>query len=390
MDNGVKLKIESMYNILMEKPNLIYEVFKGFFGEEFVDIQGYPSLDEYTSSLESLDESLILSRTSPLSDIMFNNIFILVRFPEVRVTNENDKYIDIWELYAQCPITYTGKSRGYFALNRSKYNMFQLLNNYMHSHISSIPLHNLTSFQSPCLGSGPIRDTLALLSADEDFDELRWQLFCLELSKYVEVESLDGGPYNRLEQLGEQTLTPGEVTWPMTPYSNVPETIYLSAENIQDFTEWLISKRNLEFDYNGSFGIAMSFIQWMVFISNEFIEWYNLRYSQSYISASYTQLLESETVKRGIIKNNRLYYDNSRVGRSYSRYIGQKVCTFKGQDVLFSITDIEEPNNNFSTFLNVAIAETIYKSIVQLVNYEYSNNSPETQALRDDKEYIFI
>lgn len=34
----------------MEKPNIIYGIFKGFFGEEFVDMQNYPSLDNYISN----------------------------------------------------------------------------------------------------------------------------------------------------------------------------------------------------------------------------------------------------------------------------------------------------------------------------------------------------
>ena len=69
----------------------------------------------------------------------------------------------------------------------------------MHSHISSIPFGNFTFFQSPCTGSGPINNTICSLS--RDFDANLWRLFCLELSKYVEVESIAGTPYHRLEGL---------------------------------------------------------------------------------------------------------------------------------------------------------------------------------------------
>lgn len=38
-----------MYNSIMEKPNIIYDIFKDFYGEEFVDMQNYLSLEGYIS-----------------------------------------------------------------------------------------------------------------------------------------------------------------------------------------------------------------------------------------------------------------------------------------------------------------------------------------------------
>ena len=208
MKEEVKEKLTVMYNNLMEKPNMLFDIFKDFYGEEFVDMQGYLSLEQYISEVTSnTSEDYILLSSIPLLSDRFLSIFILVRFPEVRVTNENDKFIDIWELYAKVLFDWKGKFRE-FTLNRSEYNLFQLAHNYMHSHISGIPLNNPTTFQHPCLGSGPIRATIANLA--DNFDELRWQLFCLELSKYVQVESLSGGPYHILENLGDRNMLHGE------------------------------------------------------------------------------------------------------------------------------------------------------------------------------------
>ena len=62
-----------------------------------------------------------------------------------------------------------------------------------------IPKDDFTRFKSPCTGSGPINSTLATLATD--YDEGIWQLFCLELDRYVRVESIEGVPYHRLESI---------------------------------------------------------------------------------------------------------------------------------------------------------------------------------------------
>lgn len=382
-----------MYNSIMEKPNIIYDIFKDFYGEEFVDMQNYLSLEEYISFIRrNFSEERILELGNNLygSD-RFNEIFILVRFPEVRVTNENDRYIDIWELYAKVTFNWRGESRGDFLLNRAEYDVFQLQNNYMHSHIHSIPTSNFTSFQSPCLGSGPIRDTLALLAAD--FDELRWQLFCLELSKYVQVESLAGGPYKRMENLGKNSMSRGESNWSMFSDKNLPHFNSFNNERVRQFVKWLLERKKLKFDFtNGSYGISMPYITWRIFLSNEFIEWYNIQYAEGNATATYLDLLAEGVLVKGIINNNRFYYDNSGRGTNYSRYVGKRVCIFKGEEVRLVVRDLESRanDNNLSNFINNRLAEYIYKCILKVVNYEYGNNSTETQTAGPSKTVIYI
>ena len=113
----------------------------------------------------------------------FNNIFILVHFPHVRVTNEHDRFVDINHLWAKVKVMYNGTLNGGFTLNRSEYTMLHISSRYMHSHISSIPTNDFTQFQNPCTGSGPINGTISVLN--RDYDEDMWNMFCLELSKYV-------------------------------------------------------------------------------------------------------------------------------------------------------------------------------------------------------------
>lgn len=382
-----------MYNSIIEKPNILYGIFCDFFGEEFVDMQGCPTLEEYINwaSIDRTEES-IMDTDIIVPGSLLSNIFILVRFPEVRVTNENDKFIDIWELYAKVSITFDGKigSNG-FLLNRAEYDMFQFKNNYLHSHISSIPTYDFTSFQTPCLGRGPIRATITTL-ATEEFDELRWQLFCLELSKYVQVESLAGGPYIRMESLGKETLKVISRTWTMQSENYIPKFRSLNGSNIKDFVKWVLFRKKLKFDFsNGTYGIGMSFIDWIIFISNEFIEWYNLQHANRSITYSYHDLLNDGLLFRGIINNSIIYSKSSNSNlENPSRYIGRRICKFKGNDVVLTIRDVNEANDNMSTFINIPLAEYIYKCILEIVNYEYGNNNTETQTSGVRKEIIFV
>lgn len=70
----------------MEKPNIIYGVFKNFFGEEFVDMQNYPSLDDYISNAKMMHSEEFIMADDMVDDLSFSRINILVRFPEVRIT----------------------------------------------------------------------------------------------------------------------------------------------------------------------------------------------------------------------------------------------------------------------------------------------------------------
>lgn len=136
-----------------------------------------------------------------------HNQEIIVYWPAVVVTNENGGSETIFDLFAQVPLKEDGKHlREKFKLMRTTYTLRQARSGYTHSHISSTT--SLGTWGSPCLGTGPINNTIHTLQNDPcSFDELRtfWELFCRELDDYTQVESLRGGPYIRLETIGANT-----------------------------------------------------------------------------------------------------------------------------------------------------------------------------------------
>lgn len=417
MNELIESKIEELYSLLMDKPNQVLAIFNDFFGEDKVDMQGFMSVDklkswldvtpifEYASrellgmstedyntyrgqSLTDLRGRVLDSVLSQLCDGQvvgrigqkkFGSGFILVHFPHVRITNEYNRFVDINHLYAKVKILHDGSMNGYFTLNRAEYTYLHISNGYMHSHVGSIPTNNFTQFQNPCTGSGPINDTMSNLNTE--FDSDIWKLFCLELSKYVEVESIAGTPYHRLEGLSTSDMSIGENAFKVI---NRLEQCYGNDIRgmIKDFVSHFIKQGKLKFNYaNGSYSIGMSFIEYMLVISNEFIDWYNKRFNNKEVTHSFDTLKVMGVLKECVIVDNKIYYRNfCRNINSYAAYNGKRMCTFKGADVLINIVDINEvKEDNVSIILDTNTALYILSKILRVINYRYGKSEQRDQ-----------
>lgn len=260
------------------------------------------------------------------------------------------------------------------------------------SHISSIPTNDFTKFQNPCTGSGPINNTMASLNINGGFDPDIWKLFCLELSKYVEVESITGVPYHRLENLGISGMSAEETAFRMVNNLN-----YYGGgmdEMIKDFVSHFIRQGKLRFNYaDGSYSIGMSFTEYMLVISNEFIDWYNRKFNNKELKYTFTRLKIRGILEECFVANNRIYYEDSASSvNTYAAYNGKKMCTFKGVDVLINITDINEvKESNKSIILNVKIALCILSKILRVINYRYGKaeqRDQEGNRISEEVRYI--
>lgn len=425
----VEEKIEELYNSLMDKPLRVLGIFNDFFGEDKVDMQGYWSLDKFkswviieplstyipngdivgmnsndwsmyeTPAIIDLPEDQVEKVVNVLADnrvkerignAKFNGIFILVHFPHVRITNEHNRFVDINHLWAKVKIMYNGTLNGGFTLNRSEYSMLHISSGYMHSHISAIPTSNFANFQSPCTGSGPINGTISTLNMD--YDEDMWNMFCLELSKYVTVESIAGRPYHYLERLGTGNMETG-INRFVTYLSPGYYEDALSSDKLKEFVRYFINSKKLKFNYvNGSYSIGMSFIEFIVLISNKFIKWYNDQFNKEELTTKFADLKRKGILKECIIDNGKIYYDRVRNNvNSYAQYIGKKVCVFKGREITVDITDIVEvKNENKSIILNIHTALYILATILKVLNYRYgrSKATHESNQLGTEVRYL--
>ena len=410
----IEEKIEELYNSLMDKPLRVLSIFNDFFGEDKVDMQGYWSLDKFKSwlKIESLatyipDGNIVsmnrndwsIYKTYAITDLpedqvekvvnvltnttvkerignaKFNDIFILVHFPHVRVTNEHDRFVDINHLWAKVKVMYNGTLNGGFTLNRSEYTLLHIISDYLHSHIRSIPINDFTKFQNPCTGSGPINGTISALN--RDYDEDMWNMFCLELSKYVTVESVAGTPYHYLERLGTNDMEVGVDRFITYLSPGYYAGSIIAPDKFREFVRYFINSKKLKFNYvNGSYSIGMSLIEFIVLISNEFIKWYNDQFNEGKLTAKFADLKRHGILRECIIDNGKIYYDGGRNNvNSYAQYIGKKVCVFKGKEITVDITDIAEVRNeNKSIILNTQTALYVLTTILKVLNYRYGRN----------------
>ena len=430
MSEEVTNKARELYDNLMYFPNKVLGIFNDFFGEQRVDMQGFWSFEEFLRLLsESRLSSFFSSKSAVLSSSEFRSAskedkaviedmldngaldnavlsdevlatyflpimttailqnapqgFILVHFPHVRVTNEHDRFVDINHLWAKVGIKASGAGIGYFGVNRSEYELSHMKSDYMHSHVPGIPFGNFSNFLTPCLGTGPIRSTVATLAVG--YDEAIWQLFCLELDKYVRVESISGVPHRYLEKISTRGgTTSGETDFSMrfttfSDYSNI-----FSKEDMKDFVRHLVKDKKLKFNFiGGSYGLAMSYLDYRILISNEFIRWFNLRYNLGETTSRYDDLINGKILKECIINNGKIHYFSNSVsgrGRNYYSYEGANVCTFKGKPVNIHIVDSSVDTLNKTVLVNAGIAEEIAKAVLTIVNYKYGREERGEEA----------
>ena len=426
MSNSVEIKIQELYGLIMSKPYEVLEIFNHYYGEDRVDIQSFPTFEEFKGyvnisyitnilSYEVLDirpseyikladktlltvpDNLIERVLEVITDTSvvdylgrtyFNNIFILVHFPRVKITNENDKFVYANHMYAKICVSYNGSMISRFTLNRAEYSYDHISSDYMHSHISGIPLNNFTNFLSPCLGSGPIRSTISNLN--REYDEDLWGLFCLELDKYIHTESIAGGPYRRLENIYTNNNSTSRLLLP-TDFKVVKRLINSNSFNkdmCKVFTRYLLMSKKLKFAYNSEgYSIGMSFRDYIITVSNAFIDWYNEAFNNGVYTYSLDDLIRYNTVTKCKITSTKIIKEVSTRGTNYSIYNGKKVCTFKGKDVLVKITDnINTEDVNTSILLNSNIALYILTKILYILNYKYGKQESTQEENRTNKK----
>lgn len=387
--------VNQLYQHLFEKPLNIYDVFKNFFGEDFVDMQSENSFsikeflfakicDKASITKGNTEEDFNLSfdvsaeQLSELETEFIDNKFIIyVWWPHVTITNEYDKSVDIQDLYAKIEIQNDGRiAYEYcgFELNRATYTKEQFINGYLHSHIRTIPKSDFTTFMEPCLGSGPIKNTI--LTLKNTYDETTWMLFCQELSLYVTVESIAGGPWMRLENIRSIDLHPEYSDYNLERnYTGSKFPAIFTNEDFKNFIQYYLKYGHLSIRYvQDKFTYGMSYYEYIIDISNAFIDYYN-----NYLGSTAQKLGDCFT--RGLLKNvfiaNGKFYkiDANSSTTCIDDYQNKLVLIFKGKDILTKIIDTNYDNSEAlpTTVINHNVAMYILKRILRTINFRYKN-----------------
>ena len=374
--------IPQLKKIISKEANSVYEVFKNFFGEKFVDAhntligydikkflrgRGFISDD---SDVADLDGDSLRCITEHFSETPY---IIYVWWPTVTVTNEYNKSIVINDLYAKITIDLKGRipyEQHGFLLNRATYTQAQFLSNYLHSHINCIPKNNFSEFRTPCLGTGPIKDTINTLKTDND--EVTWMLFCQELAMYVTVESISGVPYRRLENVGNKYKYTDYNDYNFFSRSSVPFTMLFTKEDLKNFTKYYLEHGHLVLSYkDGKYLSCMPYYDFIVDISNAFIDYYN---SVLIKEVPDRRSLYGDNLLNEVLAADGKFYrfcDSSDSGNIDS-YQDKYVLTFKGKDIHTYIIAQQNSQGTTTTLLNYRVAMFILYHILNIINYKYN------------------
>lgn len=350
----------------MEERNsvpIVHGIFNNFFGEENVDLQ---------------------------------ELTILVHFPKVTVTNDNNRSIDITHLWVKVSLDFDGTIQGTFQMMRSEYTAEQFISGYSHSHIAPINSENFNVWKTPCLGQGPIKATITSLSTS--FSEEMWELFCLELSKYVTVESIIGGPYIFLERVGvynDKDIK--EVQFPLQVFPTSLSPLNTYNRVIRELISVILDKRPFGFNFiNGSYGIAMSDKAIFITLSNLFIEYYNSLPPEQKISKEI--LFNDGIIYKGkcVGPSKRLYYIHHPTYDNVNNYAGingTPLFRFKDETISLNITppDIaREEDPNEAIFLSDLIVKNVIDILLREINVKYGrvSENEENSSSREEHRYL--
>lgn len=435
--------IETLCQQSYNKVYDVYEVFKDFFDEERVDLVGVdyteianrlrerhysdfttkadiitnPIFTAYSEHEQSIIKTILAEgalSTFIGSDItVFKYLFpfisanigrvingteaqILVHFPEVRVANEHDKFVDIKELYARVKVSNNGTIVGTFGLLRADYPLSHLYADYAHSHIPGVTLDEY-GFKSPCLGNGPINSTISSLVRECDLNF--WMLFCRELDTYVTVESLAGGPYRRMENITgtrKLRLVPNNIS-----NSNLNKALsyFYNAEfqlEMNNFIRYILKTNVIKFGFsNNSYILAMGFKDFIISMSNCFIDYVNNHMNRTdYNREVFTiaNMDRKRILHPYVIKDGKIYsYTKAQYSSgSYLSYTGKKVLTFKGEDVKLNVyDDTENTEDNVVYLLDFNLCESILFKMITYLNIIYGSGYYTTE-IRSCKKRIVL
>lgn len=394
--------------LFSQKINEILQVFIDCYGEDNVDIQLNVSFDDFALSLyDTLHGNLVDNGYCiPLADctkctikdliakykqdkntyikkyayIYSVNVYILIYFPKITVTNEFDESTDIEEVYVRVPINLMGEMISNFEIIRTKYSYIQYISGYMHSHAHSGITKTSEDWRSMCLGSGPLVTTTHTLKQNYDLDI--WRLFCIELDEYLKVESVSGVPYIRMNRIGNNSLYTYNINKNIS--NDIQYVIKQYPSFLKDFLKFFIQKICGNTNYfafrNNDICLAISDEQFAIVLSKYFIKYCNCINKETEVNIDTIISNFMGKVQRDV--SGTLKYSTQSNSSNHTDYFqpDTKALTFKGQDKYVRIDAKAETSQNKDIYLlNPDLVSQILNYLLKVINYgntkEFITNS---------------
>lgn len=300
-----------------------------------------------------------------LVEVIGQGYNIIVYFPVVTVTNEHNKSIVIYDLFAKVKIKPDGwHINGKFQLLRSTYTKPQAVVGYTHSHIPDWT--SLGNWGDPCLGRGPLNNTIDTLSRDAfEFEEMKsfWELFCRELDDYTQVESIAGIPYIRMSHVGADEAR--------NMNRNFLDDNYTPESKLKFIAKAILRSGKLKLSYSKKqFQLGMSDTDFALLATRiAYDVWLKMGRSIGHFVNEFDceEYILCQGRLCGIANNNRRpHYNQSELGR--------EVITFKGRVFklrVFDEVDLNNPDSNHVLVMSKENLNSLKCLILYLINATY-------------------
>ena len=313
---------------------------------------------------------------------------ILVHFPKVTITNENDRSIDIFDFYAKVKVNIDATMYEGVSFCKATYTFAQWENGYMHSHIPTVDNTRPERFNSSCLGSGPLSRTIPMLRVSGN-GEL-WPLFCLELERYVEVESLQGGPYKKLEYI---TRDKNKYKFKVAVFNPAYNKFPIPSNDtfnymFNRFIEIIVDKKAIPIVYsNDLFEIGDNFVNTAITLSNLFIDFYNNEYlnTKGIEHVSIDDLFKYGVVCPGTVEDSCIIYTGLSDNGNIPTINNKLLFKFKDKEIRLNILpDNSIEKENLPLFLNHHIISSIVFNFLTFINHADEYNKYKQHPSSED------
>ena len=276
---------------------------------------------------------------------------IIIKFPHETITNEYGKKTDLYDFYVKVSLAHRGTFHSILSI-KSTYTEDQFYSGYVHSHCPSLrhTEEGIKEWKSMCFGSGPINSSMDALRS-ERCNENMWIAFASELRQWVRTESVDGGPYFRMEHISNK-YEEIKVAVPERPP-------YIAKSWLQPLMKSYLRAKRLKIGYTGSrYCLGTTFAEWLVDFSNYALVWRK------------KNQVPVPTMDTMIINNNICRINNSRVyDASHAGLIGRTVLTFKGEEIPLKVIPGEKVEH--LNLIKYTWGLYIAKNILNTINTYY-------------------
>lgn len=352
-------------------------------GKSFIEyIPDLGIIDYLSPALKNLLRVKVRNANIDLREIFY----IIIKFPEVTVTNEYDKSVVIRDLFVKVPVILDGRTSGKFMMTRTTYSRDQWLSDYSHSHLPGVNLE----FTTPCTGRGPINRTINTLNLRYDINI--WGLYSFEIAKYVITESIAGTPYRRLESIGGNNYGAmnthrleyrGEISYYGAAYS---------VKKLEMFVDNFLREGHIKFAFrNGNFTIGEDFLDIWIRMSNSFIELYNYELKSGELEVSQEVLFASRLVGKHIVSNGRVYNANV-----VNRYVhtqnaeGTPMFSFKGEVQKLHFTDNDTLDVNNTILIDINLVYYALTKALKIINYRYGRKKTREEGVSTSSRTLYV